>query len=269
MPELPEVLTICNQLSLELPIKIEKVQESIHLKKIVKVGYPLSLNKKTIHSIDRHGKYLIFKFESLPNVFVSHLGMSGSWQITREFNQDKHAHLILKTKNNYLTYVDPRRFGKMQFLNEKEYNDFLKRQGKDAMASDFDAQYLFHIFQKHSSKVLKPFLLDQKYFSGIGNYMASEICARAFLLPHKSCKEITLWDCERMMTGLKSLLHHTIENKGVTFQGGYHDAYGNKGDGVKNLVVFHQQRCGMCLQTSVKKIVLQGRGTYYCPHCQH
>jgi hypothetical protein len=63
-----------------------------------------------------------------------------------------------------------------------------------------------------------------------------------------------------------------IETKGTTFSGGYRDANGFKGEGVKHLVVFYQAHCQMCLEkqrlSKVIKEILGGRGTYHCPVCQ-
>ena len=66
----------------------------------------------------------------------------------------------------------------------------------------------------------------------------------------------------------KTVLDQSIEANGMTFSGGYSDTSGEKGAGVQNLVVFYQEICGLCHQSPVKKIVLQTRGTYYCPKCQ-
>lgn len=67
-------------------------------------------------------------------------------------------------------------------------------------------------------------------------------------------------------------LNQALDTGGTTFGGGYRDTTGDKGQGVKNLVVFYQDFCQRCRQndqqTAVIKITLAGRGTYYCPTCQ-
>ena len=76
--------------------------------------------------------------------------------------------------------------------------------------------------------------------------MASEICARAGILPTRKAKKITKKDAENIKLATDSLLKQSIKNKGVTFAGGYVDANGLKGEGLNNLVVFYQDICGLC-----------------------
>ena len=139
----------------------------------------------------------------------------------------------------------------------------------DISSERFSAEYLHAKFQQYPQKILKPFLLDQKHFSGIGNYLASEICARAGILPTRSNGSLSFDDCQRLQQATSSVLNFALQGGGTTFAGGYRDGHGNKGEGLQHLVVFYQEICGLCRKTPVVKIILQGRGTYYCPHCQH
>ena len=98
--------------------------------------------------------------------------------------------------------------------------------------------------------------------------MASEICARAFIRPSRRMKTLTRGDLEKIITANKVVLSDSLDSGGATFSGGYLDAHGEKGEGVKGLVVFYQETCLQCNKTPVKKIIMAQRGTYYCPACQ-
>ncbi len=198
--------------------------------------------------------------------------MSGSWRTSHSPLQDKHGHIEFidksKSKNGVLTYVDPRRFGHFYVLNEENFKKKEDAFPIDVSSPSFDEDHIAEIFFKYPNKTLKPFLLDQKAFPGVGNYMASEICARAGILPTRITGDITAEEIHKIKQAIEIVVTGAVATKGTTFSGGYRDANGEKGEGIRHLVVFHQKICQMCSNTKVIKITLATRGTYYCPHCQ-
>jgi formamidopyrimidine-DNA glycosylase len=270
VPELPEVETIRHQLSKQLPMKVDKVILSNVSGSIVKVkDFPLK--SFTIEKVERQGKVLRF-FLDKDRRIISGLGMSGSWRISHVPILEKHTHVQLCGENKdgqiFLGYIDPRRFGNMHFFTEEHEAKWLERLGPDVSKEDFNLEYLLYLKNKFPKKQIKPFMLEQNRFAGIGNYMASEICARALIRPTRRMKSLSKADLENILRATQEVLDDTITTGGTTFSGGYQDAYGDKGEGVKHLVVFYQETCLMCQKTPVKKITLAGRGTYYCPLCQ-
>ena len=228
-----------------------------------------------IKKIRRHAKWLIF--ELAPHGYIlSHLGMSGSWQMSHTPLQEKHGHIefIDKNKKEYgvLTYIDPRRFGHFYLLTDENFKLKEAALPIDITSPDFDVNHIAEVFFSNPNKVLKPFLLDQKAFPGVGNYMASEICARSGILPTRITGEIEAFEIQKIKESMDIVINGAVETKGTTFSGGYRDANGDKGEGVKHLVVFYQNHCQMCLEkdivTKVIKTTLGGRGTYHCPRCQ-
>jgi formamidopyrimidine-DNA glycosylase len=202
--------------------------------------------------------------------------MSGSWQMSNDKKNAKHGHIEFVDHQNLeakvLTYIDPRRFGHFYILNELNFQKKMLDIPKDITDPDFDENKIAELFFKYPQKTLKPFLLDQKAFPGIGNYMASEICARSGILPTRLTGSITQNEIMKLKESMDLVVSGAIETKGTTFGGGYLDANGSKGEGVKHLVVFYQTYCQMCAEkqtiTKVIKTVLGGRGTYHCPKCQ-
>lgn len=230
------------------------------------------LKNTTITAIERKGKMLIFILDD-KRYILSHLGMTGSWRISPQKLELKHVHLSLQgiTQNNrpvYLSYVDPRRFGHMYLYHKDEAYKKLDQLGTDLMSADFTLPYLKQCLDKYPARKLKVGLLDQSLFAGMGNYMANEICARAGILPQTLMKELRANQYKKIYKACQQVLHAANHSGGTTFQGGYNDAFGEKGAGVKHLVVFYQKICQLCKKTEVVKIFLAQRGTYYCPHCQ-
>lgn len=271
MPELPEVETIRSQLVRSTPFKILKVEMSSVVGSILKEkSREFSPEGKTILTIGRKGKLLDFVLEDDHHI-LSHLGMSGSWRISDSKVKEKHTHLQfigeMNGKEKFLAYIDPRRFGNMYFFKKESTDIYLTGLGVDVSTKNFSDQYLQEVFKRFPQKQLKPFLLEQKYFSGIGNYMASEICALAGVRPQRKLSRVTKDEVSKLVKATKRVIKGQIKYQGLSFSGGYKDAFGSDGGGLQNLVVFHQENCGLC-RHKVKKVVMATRGTYYCPQCQ-
>ena len=257
-----------------MPFKITKVSYSPLTNRLIKQK-DFDITNFTIKAIRRHAKWLIFDLDPYGHL-LSHLGMSGSWQMSHHPLKNKHGHIefIDETKSDYsvLTYIDPRRFGHFYIFNNENFNIKESTLPIDITSQDFDESHIALTFFQNSNKALKPFLLDQKAFPGVGNYMASEICARAGILPTRLTGDINAEEIKLIKKAMDEVVSGAIETKGTTFSGGYRDANGSKGEGVKHLVVFYQTLCQMCFEkervTKVIKTYLGGRGTYHCPHCQ-
>lgn len=266
MPELPEVETIRSQLSHYLPLKIESVATTPGLKQNI-LHTDLPINGRTIIDIKRKGKMLDFVFEDGAHM-LSHLGMTGTWLIGETIKASKHTHLTLKGPKYTLAYDDPRRFGHLYFYTAEEAKNKLSELGLDLADPDFDLAYLTAAIKKYPERALKVHLLDQKLFAGSGNYIANEICARAKIRPTRKCKNVKKEEFPKILKAIREVIEPAIASGGTTFQGGYRDSTGERGEGLQHLVVFHQKICQMCKKTLVKKIILAQRGTFFCPKCQ-
>lgn len=274
MPELPEVETIKSQLNPVLPFKLERVWFSPKTNRMVKTR-DLDPTNHVITEITRHGKWLIFKLAP-HGYFLSHLGMSGTWRISDYPLDLKHGHIqfmdLSKESNGVLTYEDPRRFGHFYILSDLNFKKKFEALPVDISSAEFTLEHFALILFSNAEKVIKPFLLDQNFFPGVGNYIASEICARGGILPTRPCGSLTSDEISKTYHAFKTVLDQALNTGGTTFGGGYRDTTGSKGEGVKNLVVFYQEYCQMCLlknvKTKVVKTVMNTRGTYHCPHCQ-
>mgnify|MGYP001169561578 CR=1 FL=1 len=272
MPELPEVETIKNQLNQKIKnATIIKVRYSDVIGSIIKQEFPSLIGKKISH-FERHCKVLLV-FLDKTHVIQSGLGMSGSWRIWDKITNVPHTHMTIECKlknkkNIYLAYVDPRRFGKMHYFSLEEWKEKKQKMGVDVSGPNFTIEYLEYCLKKYPDRMIKPYLLDQKFFGGIGNYIACEICARAGIKPQRRCKNIRKYEYPKILEATRSVLEGQIKRNGLTFSGGYSDTTGEKGNGIQDLVVFHQEICGLCHQKTIKKINLSQRGTYYCKECQ-
>lgn len=266
MPELPEVETIRKQISQILPLKISNLARSNVSDSIIHTKMD-KLKGKVILAVNRKGKMLDFILDDGRHL-LCHLGMTGGWRISKTKVIEKHTHLQFMSENNFLAYVDPRRFGHMYLYDEKQAQAKLNELGVDLLDPNFTCVYFKEKILKYPDRFIKVTLLDQSLFAGTGNYIANEICARAFVRPDRLVSSLNEKEIKKLYASVAVVIKGATQTGGTTFQGGYADTTGSKGGGVQHLVVFYQKICQQCHKTPVVKITLGQRGTYYCPKCQ-
>lgn len=266
MPELPEVKTIQDQLNKVLPLTIRNFERSDVSDSIIHTKVS-GLKGKEVLAVNRKGKMLDFLIDDGRHI-LSHLGMTGTWIISKEKVTEKHTHFQIKGDDHYLAYVDPRRFGHMYLLGEEDAKIKLDELGVDLLDENFTEKYFTDSLKKYPNRHLKVSLLDQSLFAGTGNYIANEICAHGGVRPERFVKDIKPKEFKKLYQGVFKVIEPTVNSGGTTFAGGYRDTTGSKGSGVQHLVVFYQKICQLCNRSEVKKITLGQRGTYYCPTCQ-
>jgi formamidopyrimidine-DNA glycosylase len=174
-----------------------------------------------------------------------------------------HARLSLSSGKE-LRFVDPRRFGRL------EYRDLAHTPGFTAPGADplvIEPREFAALFRGRKLAI-KAALLNQSLLAGVGNIYADESLFRAAIRPAKSAGRLTKAELERLRQALRAVLEHAIRLGGSSVSD-YVDA-----DGVRGF--FQLEHCvylrtGLpCLscQTPIRRILLAGRGTHYCPKCQ-
>ena len=269
MPELPEVETIANGLhkrlagdsiqSVWIGSKPEPLKSSA--RQIVR-----ALEGAAIKRVQRVGKHIVFdlseKDASGRNQWIVHLGMTGRMLVCDpQAEHAKHTHLIAELKSGReLRFVDPRRFGRLE-VRRSEF----RGPGSEPLqisASEFAA--LFH----KSQAPIKAALLNQKFLHGVGNIYADESLFRAGVRPRRRANSLTKAELQRLHAGLQEVLKEAISAGGSSVSD-YVDAEGEEGFFQLQHRAYGREGepCLVC-RTAIKKIVVAGRGTHYCPKCQ-
>jgi formamidopyrimidine-DNA glycosylase len=115
---------------------------------------------------------------------------------------------------------------------------------------------------------IKAALLNQKLLAGVGNIYADESLFRARIRPRRASERLTRCELERLRLALCEVLDHAIRLGGSSVSD-YVDADGVRGFFQLEHCVYLRTGlpCRQC-QTPIRRIVLAGRGTHYCPKCQ-
>lgn len=288
MPELPEVETICRDLSavvLNEPI----VKVDVRLAKMVRGENIPAFQKELIgnhfSAIGRRGKLLIFTLKSGAYLLI-HLKMTGQliYQAGQKVIAGGHAvsredltglphrqtHLIFTFKDgSNLFFNDLRQFGYVQIVDQAALDKVVAGFGIEPLTSDFTLERFVTAIRRRPRSAIKAVLLDQKLIAGIGNIYADEVCFAAKIRPARPAVQITDKELEILWREIPRILKLAIKHRGTTFDS-YRDAHGDHGSFRTFLQVYGRagQKCvrndgGILLKTRVA-----GRGTVYCPVCQ-
>jgi len=274
MPELPEVEIIRSQLNRHLPGLTLKQIEFLDpkAKRYIEKARAAKIIGQAVVEVGRRGKILTIKFAN--NYYlVFHLKMTGQVILRNaqvDYLPNKHTRAILYfSKKEVIFFQDLRRFGWLKILKPEELSTKLLKEkyGPDPLGANFTLAY----FQSQLAKTQKPikvFLMDQSKIAGIGNIYANEALFLAKINPQKKANKLTKKEAERLFKQIKFVLQKGIDLGGAS-DNAYLNAYGKKGKYQKHFLVYRRQGqpCFNC-KTKIKRIVVGGRGTFYCPKCQ-
>src|SRR6059058_1556848 len=266
MPELPEVETIARGLdkrvagdvieSVWIGSKPEPLKSPA--KQIAKV-----LEGARINKVKRVGKHIVVDLAP-SGEWIVHLGMTGQMLVAAPDSElAKHTHLVAKlSSGRELRFVDPRRFGRLSV--HKPENAFAAQGGEPLGVSEKEFLALF----KGRNTPIKSALLNQKLLSGVGNIYADESLFRAGIRPRRRASALSREDLRRLYLAVREVLTEAIELGGSSVSD-YVDADGEEGFFQLQHRVYGREGepCLVC-KTAIKRVVIAGRSSHYCPKCQ-
>ena len=166
-------------------------------------------------------------------------------------------------------YVDPRRFGTGHLVfGDAARDEYLNaRIGVEPLTPEFTAEHLRSMARERTAPV-KAFVLDQRRIAGVGNIYADEALFRAGIHPLRPAGRLTAADWARVRDGIEEALSAGIEAKGASIDDFRH-LDGARGSFQDRFLVHRRagEPCPDCGRP-IRKIVVGGRGTYVCEHCQ-
>jgi formamidopyrimidine-DNA glycosylase len=271
MPELPEVETIARGLdkrvsgdvieSVWLGQKPEPLKSSA--REIVAV-----LERSRIAAVRRMGKHIVFDLAQISGQrkkanWIVHLGMTGHLRVCEPQAEIlKHTHAILKlASGRELRFVDPRRFGRLSVARSGGFD----AGGIEPLEADLDR---FFALLRGRKTPIKSALLNQKLLRGVGNIYADESLFRAGIRPRRRASTIHRDQLAKLLSCVKDVLKEAIALGGSSISD-YVDADGEEGFFQLRHRVYGREAepCLVC-KTPIKRIVIAGRSSHYCPQCQ-
>jgi len=301
MPELPEVETIARGLAKRVTgdaiesVWLGKKKEPL---KSPALEIAAVLEHSRIARVHRMGKHIVFDLEQEAAVtngkkrrsnkkttatttagargdasptptdngkaqWIVHLGMTGRLQVCEPSAEvEKHTHAIVKLESGReLRFVDPRRFGRLSVAASGEFETV----GIEPL--EIDLERFLPLFRGRKTPI-KSALLNQKLLRGVGNIYADESLFRAGIRPKRQAASVTQEKLGKLFIAIKEVLKEAIALGGSSVSD-YVDADGEEGFFQLQHRVYGREgeRCLVC-KTPIKRVVIAGRSSHYCPKCQ-
>ena len=132
---------------------------------------------------------------------------------------------------------------------------------------DTDLDHFVPLFRGRKTPI-KSALLNQKLLSGVGNIYADESLFRAKVRPRRRASSLTRAEFQKLHKGLQQVLREAIKAGGSSVSD-YVDAEGREGFfQLKHYVYGREGKpCRVC-KTPIKRVIIAGRSSHYCSHCQ-
>jgi len=290
MPELPEVETVRRGLAPAMEgQRFKRVEvRRRDLRWPLPKDFAGHLEGQKVEGLGRRAKYLLADLSS-GEVLIMHLGMSGSFRISRNGQQllgdpryfeqakdEKHDHVVFHMSNGVtVTFNDPRRFGSMKLVPRAELDEepLLRGLGPEPLGNEFDAALLAGACAGKKTS-LKAALSDQRVVAGLGNIYVCEALFRARLSPKRQASTIADRNgkpnerAEALVHAIKAVLNDAIKAGGSSLRD-HRQADGSLGYFQHHFQVYDREGepCPAC-KTPIKRIVQTGRSTFFCPKCQ-
>jgi formamidopyrimidine-DNA glycosylase len=271
MPELPEVETIRRQLEAELVgrrIESMKVLDERLTRPVEPREVERASAGRLIESVKRRGKYLMLGLEG-GRWLVMHLRMTGNIVLGDQRPDVRFLRAVIRLEGGgSVLFTDVRRFGTAVVLDDDDLGEYMAlRAGVEPLSESLTAERIGELAAGRRAP-LKSFLLVQSGIAGMGNIYADEALWRARLHPLSPAGSMRPEHWERLRGGIVGALEAGLENGGASIDD-YRDARGEEGTMQDEFIVHTREglpcpRCG----TAIRRIVLGGRSTYFCPGCQ-
>jgi formamidopyrimidine-DNA glycosylase len=258
MPELPEVETVVRTLA---PFLVGRTIVSARVtSRFVTPGNRAKLARQVagrrVESVARRGKFIVVGLDE--GDLVMHLGMTG--KLLSGGVETTHTHGVFTLDDGVLLYDDPRQFGRIEWGDKR-----VKRLGPEPL--EVGLAEFSDALRKRKTRV-KALLLNQAFIAGLGNIYVDEILFTSGIHPLAQASRLSAARAAKMHRAMVETLTLAIAHRGSSISD-YVDTDGNRGDFQMMHRVYGREgeACVSC-GTAIKKAVVAGRGTHYCPVCQ-
>lgn len=209
-----------------------------------------------------HGKRMLFEFKGGRFLEV-HLGMTGSLhRMDSEYAEERYDHFALRSERSTLVFRDPRQFGKVALHSVEGGGlpEWWRELPLEPHAAGFTRERFDTMLSRRGGSLLKPLLLQQDLFPGVGNWMADEILWRARLRPDRRLSSLSEVERTQLYRKTKWVCQKALEIIGKDYS-----------DPPKSWLFRHRWKDGGICPVSKKELrreTIGGRTTCWSPEVQ-
>ncbi|MGA3361399.1 MAG: bifunctional DNA-formamidopyrimidine glycosylase/DNA-(apurinic or apyrimidinic site) lyase [Solirubrobacteraceae bacterium] len=271
MPELPEVETVRRQLAPEVvgaTITALRVRDARWCAPLQPDELADVVVGRGVQALRRRGKYLDWVLDGEIHLLM-HLRMTGTLLLDAAGDTPHTRVEVTLDGARRLLFVDPRRFGTGQLVigDAALEQFFAARLGVEPFDEAFTPALLRSLARGRRGPV-KSFLLDQHMIAGVGNIYADEALFRTGVHPLRAAGALKPAQYERLRDAVREVLAAGIDARGASIDDFRH-LDGARGSFQDRFLVHRREgeACVVCA-TTIRKLVVGGRGTYVCVRCQ-
>ena len=272
MPELPEVETV--RRGLEARAAGHRIVDvEVHHPQVIAGSADLFEQdvRGEIGRVDRKGKAIAVELRAKngepAHYLLVRLGMTGQVTVVpRDYPLEPHTHVRLRLENGEeIRYRDVRRFGRWRYCTPGELEEVFSALGPDAPAMT-DAEFLAALAGRRTP--IKSWLLNQGRLAGVGNIYADEALFAARIHPLTLAGSLQPDAARKLRRAVERVLRSAIAMQGTSLRD-YIDIEGQPGRFRIKLKVYQRtgDPCPRC-SAKIRRLVLSGRSSHYCPKCQ-
>lgn len=271
MPELPEVETVRRQLQ---PLIAGRQIAGFRLmpgaERLLRGRSAFEIDSQlrgsVFATVQRRGKYLGLNLDT-EQVIVVHLRMTGSLRFRAGGHEEEPFTRAVfdLDRGDQLRFVDVRKFGTIDLVDRME--EALPELGPEPLSDDFTPESMWHALRGRQQPI-KAALLDQRNIAGIGNIYADEALFLSRLNPEAPAGSLRPAERRALHAAIRQTLRDGVTHGGASFRD-YTDVDGAEGEQQYFVRVFRRtdEPCDEC-DATIRRIVVGGRATHFCPKCQ-
>jgi formamidopyrimidine-DNA glycosylase len=222
---------------------------------------------RRIESIGRRGKWLLLELEG-GRWLVMHLRMTGNLILT-DADEERFMRVRMTLDDGRrLLFADARRFGTGAVVEGGDLDAYLApRAGIEPLSGELTPEAIGELAEGRRAPV-KSFLMTQAHIAGIGNIYADEALHRARLHPLSPAGSMRREHLEDLQEAIVETLEEGLSNGGASIDD-YRDARGEEGSMQDEFLVYGREGepCPHCGEP-IRRIVISGRSSFFCPACQ-
>ncbi|MBU1983578.1 bifunctional DNA-formamidopyrimidine glycosylase/DNA-(apurinic or apyrimidinic site) lyase, partial [bacterium] len=227
-----------------------------------------TISGQTIRDVRRRGKFILLDLDS--GTLLIHLRMTGRLYIRlvqKKANDYERAWFELNDGTNVLVFRDPRTLGVIRFYPEGSEIKSLTDLGWEPL-QDFISVEMVKAALARRTIAIKPLLLDQSVWAGIGNIYASEALWEARIDPRRNASRLTKPQIARLIKAIPMVLRRALGKGGTTLRD-FASPDGLPGSYQREFRVYDREGepCLRC-HRPIRRIVQAQRSTYFCSDCQ-
>ncbi|MCF8234250.1 MAG: hypothetical protein K9G67_09540 [Bacteroidales bacterium] len=259
MPELPDVEVFRQHA--EKHAKNKKISEIRYndagrVLKSSKQKISRNLKGQKFTGSARAGKHMFLKTDD-DKWLAMHFGMTGFLKHWKKGDDEpEYSKVIFSFDDDHrLSYISKRKLGELEITDNPEAYKKENHIGIDALDCSFKE---FKEALKDKQGGIKNVLMDQSKVSGIGNIYSDEILYQEKLHPKHKFEKLDEKQLKSLHKTIQRVMQTAIDNKAQPSDLPDHYLLPHREEG---------NNCPDC-KGKIKKIKINGRGTYVCPKCQ-